>query len=151
MSVPGPIHVAVIDVGQPIVDLDCTRVCDPPYAAAWILACRDGRPLGSVELPLHQRRIPGEQLERELRAKLGAAWDRGGRAGRPAARAGHGRGSDRDVATRAASELRSGPDRARSPRLRSDRRRQPPGRSAPGRSARRPRRTRDAPRNLRRP
>ena len=76
MSVPGPIHVAVIDVGQPIVDVDCTRVCEPPYAAAWILACRDGRPLGSVELPVHQRRIPGEQLERELRAKLGGAWDR---------------------------------------------------------------------------
>ena len=32
MSVPGPIHVAVIDVG-PVVDLDCTRV-GPPYAAA---------------------------------------------------------------------------------------------------------------------
>jgi GT2 family glycosyltransferase len=77
MSVPGPIYVAVVDVGQPIVDLDCTRVCEPPYATAWILACRDGRPLGSVELPLHQRHIPGEQLERELRASLGSAWDRG--------------------------------------------------------------------------
>ena len=77
MSGPGPIHIAVIDVGQPIADLDCTRVCEPPYAAAWILACRDGRPLGSIELPLDQRRISGEQLERELRARLGAAWDRG--------------------------------------------------------------------------
>ena len=77
MSVPGPIHVAVVDVAQPIVDLDCTRVCEPPYAAAWILACRDAQPLGSVELPVSQGRIPGEQLERELRARLGAAWDRG--------------------------------------------------------------------------
>jgi GT2 family glycosyltransferase len=77
MSGPGPIHVAVIDVGQPIVDLDCTRASEPPYAAAWILACRHGRPLGSVELPLHQQRIPSEQLERELRTRLGAAWHRG--------------------------------------------------------------------------
>ncbi len=77
MSVPGPIHVAVIDVGQPVVDLDCTRVCEPPYAAAWILACRDGQPLGSVELPVTQGRISGEQLERELRARLGGAWARG--------------------------------------------------------------------------
>ena len=75
MSGPGPIHVAVIDVGEPIADLECTRESEPPYAAAWVLACRAGRPLGSVELPLDEERIPAEQLERELRASLGAAWN----------------------------------------------------------------------------
>ncbi len=75
MSVPGPIRVALIDVCEPIVDLDCTRACDPPYQAAWILVCRDGRPIGSIELPLGQARIPAEELERQLRARLGDALD----------------------------------------------------------------------------
>jgi GT2 family glycosyltransferase len=72
-SAPGPIRVAVIDASAPIVDLDCTRDCDPPYAAAWVLAYRDGRPLGSFELPLRGTRIPAEQLERELRVRFGDA------------------------------------------------------------------------------
>jgi GT2 family glycosyltransferase len=76
MSVPGPIRVAVIDASQPIVDLDCTRACDPPYAAAWVLVCREGRPIGSIELPLQGTRIPAEQLEYHLRARLGDALDR---------------------------------------------------------------------------
>lgn len=76
MSVPGPIRVAVIDVARPIVDLDCRREQEPPYASAWILVCREGRPLGSVELPLEGAKMPAQQLERELRAKLGDAWDR---------------------------------------------------------------------------
>jgi len=76
MSHPGPIRVAVIDIAQPIVDLDCRRRQEPPYAAAWVLACRDGRPLGSVELPLEGTNISARRLERELRASLGDVWDR---------------------------------------------------------------------------
>jgi GT2 family glycosyltransferase len=83
MNAPAPIRVAVIDVAQPIVDLDCTRDCEPPYAAAWVLACRDGQPLGSAELPLHGTRIPAAQLERELRIRVGDAWDRAPVAGAP--------------------------------------------------------------------
>jgi GT2 family glycosyltransferase len=76
MSGPGPIRVAVVDVAQPIVDLDCTRDRQPPYEAAWVLACRDGKPLGSVELPLQGTEIPAAELERELRARFGERWTR---------------------------------------------------------------------------
>jgi GT2 family glycosyltransferase len=76
MSTPGPIRVAVVDVAAPIVDLDCRREQDPPYAAAWVLVCRDGQPLGSVELPLEGPNIPAKQLERELTARLGDVWNR---------------------------------------------------------------------------
>lgn len=76
MSAPGPIRVAVVDVSAPLHDLDCTRAAPPPYQGAWILACRAGRPLGSVELSLHGTRIEAGELERELRLKLGDAWTR---------------------------------------------------------------------------
>jgi GT2 family glycosyltransferase len=76
MSAPGPIRVAVVDVSAPLRDLDCTREAAPPYERAWILACRAGRPLGSVELALDGTRIEAAVLERELRAKLGDAWSR---------------------------------------------------------------------------
>ena len=76
MSSPGPIRVAVVDVSAPMRDVDCTRAEAPPYRGAWILACRRGRPLGSVELALDGARIEASVLERELRARLGDAWSR---------------------------------------------------------------------------
>ncbi len=74
MTAPGPMRVAVIDVDDPLTDLDCSREDTPPYAGAWILACRDGRPLGSVELPLRGTRVSAADLERELHGRLGEAW-----------------------------------------------------------------------------
>ena len=44
-----PVLVAVVDVAEPIGDLDCSRPLAPPYTGAWILACRSGRPLGTIE------------------------------------------------------------------------------------------------------
>ncbi len=76
MSVMGPIRVAVVDTAGPIIDLDCTRACDPPYAAAWVLACKEGRPVGSFELPLRGTHVPAEQLKHELRARFPEALDR---------------------------------------------------------------------------
>jgi GT2 family glycosyltransferase len=76
MSAPGPIRVAVVDVSAPLQDLDCTREAAPPYIGAWVLACRGGRPLGSIELTLDGTQIEASVLERELRAKLGDAWSR---------------------------------------------------------------------------
>jgi GT2 family glycosyltransferase len=76
MTAPGPIRVAVVDVAAPLADLDCTRPVDPPYESAWILACRGGRPLGSLELALTGPCLPADVLERELRARLGGAWFR---------------------------------------------------------------------------
>jgi GT2 family glycosyltransferase len=75
MTVPAPIRVAAVDIADPIGDLDCTRAAAPPYACAWILVCRAGRPIGSVELPLHgSTRIGAAELEQELRTRLGSAW-----------------------------------------------------------------------------
>lgn len=68
--------VAVIDVDAPLGDLDCARPEAPPYGAAWILACRQGRPLGPAEIPVLGDAISAEVLERELRRQLGPAWDR---------------------------------------------------------------------------
>ena len=66
MSSPGPIRVAVIDTCEAIGDLDCRRDGESPYVAAWILVCRAGRPLGSIELPLEGSHISAERLEREI-------------------------------------------------------------------------------------
>jgi GT2 family glycosyltransferase len=76
MKMPGPLRVAVIDVTDPLSDLDCARADQPPYAGAFILACRSGCPLGIVEIPLHGTRITAAELERELRCQLGEAWFR---------------------------------------------------------------------------
>ena len=76
MKMPDPVRVAVIDVTDPLSDLDCARPDQPPYASAFILACRSGRPLGIVEMPLHGTRISAAELEPELRRQLGEAWSR---------------------------------------------------------------------------
>jgi GT2 family glycosyltransferase len=66
ITAPGPLRVAVIDIAYALSDLDCTRDAPPPYAGAWILACRAGLPLGSVVIPLRGTRLAANDLEREL-------------------------------------------------------------------------------------
>jgi GT2 family glycosyltransferase len=68
--------VAVIDVACALSDLDCTRDAPPPYAGAWILACRAGLPLGSVQIPLRGTRVAANDLERELHKRFGGVWAR---------------------------------------------------------------------------
>jgi GT2 family glycosyltransferase len=70
MSAPSPVRVAMLDLDVPLEDLDCTREAGRPYGGVWILACRDGKPLGSVELPLEGTRIRAADLDRELRTRL---------------------------------------------------------------------------------
>lgn len=70
MKFTTPERVAVIDVADPMTDLDCARQEAPPYTAAWILACRAGRPLGIVEIPLQGTRLSAGELERELRGQF---------------------------------------------------------------------------------
>ncbi len=65
-TLPAPIRVAVVDLSAPLHDLDCSRSEAPAYASAWILVCRDGVPLRSVELPVTESRIEAAVLEREL-------------------------------------------------------------------------------------
>jgi GT2 family glycosyltransferase len=74
MTASGPYRVAVVDLDEPLGDLGCIRFGEPPYKAAWILACRSGRPLGIAEMPLLGPTIPAPELERELRRQLGPAW-----------------------------------------------------------------------------
>ncbi|HUA48877.1 MAG TPA: glycosyltransferase [Solirubrobacteraceae bacterium] len=70
-STRGPILVAVIDISEPLRELDCTRPAGAPYEEAWILVCKAGRPLGSLELALGGPSVEAAVLEREVRAKLG--------------------------------------------------------------------------------
>jgi GT2 family glycosyltransferase len=71
-----PVRVAVIDVAEPLADLDCERAEQPPYTAAWILVRKAGRPLGSIEIALRTPVISAAELEREVRRQLGDGWDR---------------------------------------------------------------------------
>jgi GT2 family glycosyltransferase len=79
MSPPGPLRVAVVDVAHPLSDLGCSHEGQEPYQGAWILACRDGRPLGVAEMPVNGTSIVAPELERELRRQLGDAWWRDAR------------------------------------------------------------------------
>ena len=64
----------MIDVAAPLADLDCSRPAAPRYTAAWILVCRAGRPLGSVEIPLRRPVITAAELSDELCRQLGDGW-----------------------------------------------------------------------------
>jgi GT2 family glycosyltransferase len=76
LNLTAPVRVAVIDVAGPLADLDCGRVEQPPYTAAWILVCQAGRPFGSIEIPLRDPVITAAELEREVRRQLGDERDR---------------------------------------------------------------------------
>ena len=76
LNLTAPVRVAVIDIAGPLADLDCGRAEQPPYTAAWILVCEAGRPLGSIEIALHDPVIAAAELEREVRRQLGDERDR---------------------------------------------------------------------------
>ena len=83
LNLTAPVRVAVIDVAGPLADLDCGRAEPPPYTAAWILVCRDGHPLASIEIPLHDPVITVAELEREMQRQLGDGWDADLKVARP--------------------------------------------------------------------
>ncbi len=70
VTLESPVCVMVVDVARPLGDLDCTRPTGPPYTGAWILACRSGRPLGSIEMPVHGTVVTATELEKELCRQL---------------------------------------------------------------------------------
>jgi GT2 family glycosyltransferase len=76
LNLTAPVRVAVIDVARPLADLDCGRAGQPPYTAAWVLVCKAGRPLGSIEIPLRDPVIGAAELEREVSRQLGEEWRR---------------------------------------------------------------------------
>jgi glycosyltransferase involved in cell wall biosynthesis len=71
LNLTAPVRVAVIDVAGPLADIDCGRAGQPPYTAAWILVCKAGRPLGSIEIPLRDPVIAVAELELEVSRQLG--------------------------------------------------------------------------------
>jgi GT2 family glycosyltransferase len=77
LNLTAPVRVAMIDVAGPLADLDCGRAERPPYTAAWILVCRAGHPIGSIEIPLHDPVITVAELEREVSRQLGQDGQRG--------------------------------------------------------------------------
>ena len=78
LNLTAPVRVAVIDVARPLGDIDCGRAEHPPYTAAWILVCKAGRPLGSIEIPLRDPVIAVAELEREVGRQLGDDWRQDG-------------------------------------------------------------------------
>jgi GT2 family glycosyltransferase len=76
LNLIAPVRVAVIDVAGPLADIDCGRAEQPPYTAAWVLVCKAGRPLGSIEIPLRDPVIGVAELEREVSRQLGEEWRR---------------------------------------------------------------------------
>jgi GT2 family glycosyltransferase len=76
LNLTAPVRVAVIDIAGPLTELDCQRSEQPPYTAAWILVCRAGHPLGSIEIPLHDTVITVAEVEGEVRRQLGDGRDR---------------------------------------------------------------------------
>ena len=87
LNLTAPVRVAVIDVARPLTDIDCGRAELPPYTAAWILVCKAGRPLGSIEIPLRDPVIAVAELEREVSGRLGRRLAAGRAGGSPAAAA----------------------------------------------------------------
>jgi GT2 family glycosyltransferase len=78
LNLTAPVRVAVIDVAGPLADIDCGRAEPPAYTAAWILVCKAGRPLGSIEIPLRGPVIAVAELEREVSRQLGDDWRQDG-------------------------------------------------------------------------
>ena len=71
-----PVRVAVIDLANPLSDLDCTRPSGPPSTAAWVLICRSGRTVGGITIPLKGTLITAAELEYEVRRQLSEAKTR---------------------------------------------------------------------------
>ena len=126
LNLTAPVRVAVIDVAEPLADLDCGRPEQPPYTAALILVCQAGRPLGSIEIALHDPDITAAELESEVQASSPTGGTQGPKAAHepplPLARASVVVPTNfaRPAELRRCLKSLSG---ARSPRLRGDRRR----------------------------
>ena len=78
LNLTAPVRVAVMDAAGPLADIDCGRAEQPSYIAAWILVCKAGRPIGSIEIPLREPVIGVAELEREVNRQLGEDWHRDG-------------------------------------------------------------------------
>ena len=66
-----PVYVAAVDIAEPIADLECIRLQDPPYTGAWILVLNSGYPVGYVEVPVDGKLISAAEITHEVRRQLG--------------------------------------------------------------------------------
>jgi GT2 family glycosyltransferase len=74
-SVSAPIRVVIVDLAQPLPDLDLRHPSGGTYKAAWVLAMRGDRPVGITTIPVSSETLPADDLERHLRESLGDAFD----------------------------------------------------------------------------
>jgi Glycosyl transferase family 2 len=66
----GPAKMIIVDLGEPVPNLCSVRPHGGRYVEAWVLAIRDGRPLGRLVVPFEEEKLSGE----ELVARLAAAF-----------------------------------------------------------------------------
>jgi GT2 family glycosyltransferase len=70
-----PMLVTIIDVADPLSDLDCTRPLEP-YTGAWILVLHSGNAVGSIAIRLDDVVITAAKLKDEIHHQLGDVWAR---------------------------------------------------------------------------
>jgi GT2 family glycosyltransferase len=75
-STGAPVRVSIIDIEQPISDIDCRHPVAEHYRGLWILAVRGDSPLKLVEVPVVGPVLPSSDLADHLRRQLGELWDR---------------------------------------------------------------------------
>src|ERR1039458_6555300 len=74
-SVSAPMRIVIVDVAQPLADLDLRHPSGGTYKAVWVLAMRGDRPVGIATIPASSETLPADDLERHLRESLGEAFD----------------------------------------------------------------------------
>jgi glycosyltransferase involved in cell wall biosynthesis len=74
-SVSAPVRIAIVDVAQPLADLDLRHPSGGTYKAVWVLAMRGERPIGIATIPVSSETLCADDLERHLRESLGEAFD----------------------------------------------------------------------------
>jgi len=69
------VRIVIVDVAQPLADLDLRDPSGGTYKAVWVLAMRGARPIGIATIPVSSETLRADDLERHLRESLGEAFD----------------------------------------------------------------------------
>jgi glycosyltransferase involved in cell wall biosynthesis len=71
-----PVRVAIIDIKDPIPDVDCRHPVAEYYRGLWVLAVRDDSPIGLVDVPVSGPVLRSSDLADHLRDQLDEQWNR---------------------------------------------------------------------------
>jgi GT2 family glycosyltransferase len=71
-----PVRVVIVDVAEPIPDIDTRHPVADCYRGVWVLAVRGDSPLGLVEIPVTGPLLSGPDVTLHLRNRLNGQWDR---------------------------------------------------------------------------